>query len=333
MTTPKRTTPKSRPRRRASPAPAASPTPIESLPLAVGRKRHPWLGLGLWGLGRWSPEEEARTKATLARAYELGVRWFDTAEVYGAGRSERLLGEVLHRAEGGPRDALVVTKLSWEHLRAGQVRASLVRSLDRLAMPAVDVYLVHAPDPHVPLAETMGALEALWKEGRVGAIGVSNFSVAEMEEAARHLRETRLVVNQVRYNLFDRDDAEAVLAYCREHGIVVEAYTPFARGLLHGRYLDGKRPPPEVRQYAQDLFGDSRLPEIVARTRALRELADERGTTLPAIALGWLRWKGAAPVFGASRPTQIETNLAAWSARPPDDVLAAADAIVRGDRA
>jgi len=328
-----RATPRRAPRRKRPGSPAIGPTEIETVPLAVGPGRHPLLGLGLWGLGRWSVEDEARTKATIARAYELGVRWFDTAEVYGAGRSERLLGDVLRRAAGGGEGALVVTKLSWEHLRATQVRASLLRSLERLGRRSVDIYLVHAPDPHVPLEETMGALEALWKEGRVGAIGVSNFSVAQMEEAARHLAETRLVVNQVRYNLFDREEAEAVLPYCRDHGIVVEAYTPLARGLLHGRYLDGRRPPPEVRQFAQDLFGESRLPEILEQVRLLRQLADEVNVPLASIALHWLRARGAAPVFGASRPDQVEANLAAWRSRPPDGILERADAIVRGGRA
>ena len=321
------------PRRRRSAGGSSAPAKIDSVPLAVGPKAHPRLGLGLWGLGRWAAEDEARTKATIARAYELGLRWFDTAEVYGAGRSERILGDVLRRTTGGGEDALVVTKLSWEHLRAGQVRASLIRSLDRLGRRSVDLYLVHAPDPHVPLQETMGALEALWKEGRIGALGVSNFSVAQMEEAARHLQETRLVVNQVRYNLFDREEGDAVLPYCREHGIVVEAYTPLARGLLQGRYLDGKRPPPEVRQFAQDLFGESRLPEIVGRARALRELAKEAEVPLVSIALHWLRAQGAAPVFGASRPEQVNENVAAWATPPSDEVLRRAEALARGERA
>ncbi len=317
------------PRRAGRKAPAAAP-PADGFPLAVGGRSHPAIGLGLWGLGRWAPEDEARTKATIARAYELGLRWFDTAEVYGAGRSERLLGDVLRRASGGGADAFVVTKLSWEHLRAGQVRASLIRSLERLGRRSVDLYLVHAPDPRVPIAETMAELEALWKEGRVGAIGVSNFSSEELEAASRALAETKVVVNQVRYNLFDREEAEAVLPYCREHGIVVEAYTPLARGLLHGRYLDGRRVPPEVRQFAQDLFGESRLPEIAARTRKLRELARATEVPLASIALHWLRRQGAAPVFGASRPAQVDQNLAAWGRRPPEDVLAQADAIARG---
>ncbi len=326
--------PRARHRARAParrPGPVA-PAPEESVPLPVGSKRHPLLGLGLWALGRWSAEDEARTKATIARAVELGVRWFDTAEVYGAGRSERLLGDVLRRATAGP-EALVVTKLSWEHLRPSQVRASLVRSLERLGRSAVDVYLVHAPDRRVPIPETMAALEELLREGRIGAIGVSNFSLEQLEEGAAALHGTQLAVHQVRYNLFDREEAEAVLPYCREHGIVVEAYTPLARGLLHGRYLDGRRPPPEVRQYAQDLFGESRLPGIVARARALRELAAGAGVPLASIALHWLRRQGAAPVFGASRPEQVDQNVAAWAQRPPDDVLEQADSIARGERA
>ena len=324
------------PRRRRRPRPTApreGPGEIATVPLAVGGRRHPLLGLGLWGLGRWSAEDEARTKATVARAYELGVRWFDTAEVYGAGRSERILGDVLRRTSGGGEATLVVTKLSWEHLRASQVRASLLRSLDRLGRPAADLYLVHAPDPRVPLEETMGALEALWKEGRIGAIGVSNFSAEELEEASRHLTEAKIVVNQLRYNLLLREDVEPVQEYCRSHGILIEAYSPLARGLLNGRYLDGKRVPREVRDFARRLFEPDLLPELLARARALRDLASDVRVPLASVALHWVAKMGAAPVFGASRPEQIDSNLAAWSVRPPDRVLDRADRIARGERA
>jgi len=226
-----------------------------------------------------------------------------------------------------------VTKVSWEHLRPNQVRAALVGSLERLGRGAVDLYLIHAPDPRVPLAETMAALEALWKEGKVGAIGVSNFSEEELEEASRHLAEARIVVNQVRYNLFDRDEAEPVRGYCRSHGILLEAYTPLARGLLHGRYLDGKRVPSEVRQFAHRLFEPGRLPEIVRRTQELRDLAASAKVPLASIALHWLRVQGAAPVFGASRPNQIDENLEAWRIRPSARVLERADRIAQGVRA
>jgi aryl-alcohol dehydrogenase-like predicted oxidoreductase len=325
--------PASRPRkapRSRAPTPAAT---IGERPLAGSKRAHPALGIGLWAVGRWTPEDEARTKAAAGRAYELGFRWFDTAEVYGNGRSERILGEVLQRAAGGAPDAFVVTKVSWEHLRAAQVRASLINSLERLGRRSVDLYLVHAPDPHVPLRETMGTLEALWKEGRIGAIGVSNFSTEQLEEAGRGLAEARIAVNQVRYNLFDREEADPVREYCRSHDVLIEAYTPLARGLLHGRYLDGKRVPAEIRRFASRLFEPDHLPAVLARARALRDLAEEAKVPLASIALHWLELRGAAPVVGVSRPEQVDTNLAAWAVRPPESVLARADAIARGDRA
>jgi len=316
-----------------APKPALPTVEIGSVPLAGVVRTHPELGLGLWAMGRWTPEDEARTKATIGRAYERGVRWFDTAEVYGNGRSERVLGEVLLRVPEAAPDAFVVTKVSWEHLRANQVRASLIGSLERMARRSVDLYLVHAPDAHVPLSETMGALEALWKEGKVGAIGVSNFSVEEMEEASRHLSEAKIVVNQLRYNLFLREDVDPVREYCRSHGIVIEAYSPLARGLLLGRYLDGGKVPKEVRDFAHRLFEPNVLPEMRARGQALRDLAADTKVPLGSIALHWVRKMGAVPVFGASRPEQIDSLLAAWAVRPPDRVLDRADRIARGERA
>ncbi len=320
------------PRKRPAAQTPESPA-IATHSLPGSPKPHPLLGVGLWGLGRWGAEDEARTKATIGRAYERGFRWFDTAEVYGNGRSERLLGEVLQRTAAGGSDSFVVTKVSWEHLRPAQVRASLINSLERLGRRSVDLYLVHAPDAHVPLADTMGALEALWKEGKVGAIGVSNFSLEDLEAAAKGLSEARLAVNQVRYNLFDREDADSVRAYCRAHDILLEAYTPFARGLLHGRYLDGKKPSAEVRRFAHRLFEPDRLPDILGRARALRDLARDADVPLASIALHWLEKMGAAPILGMSRPDQVDSNLAAWAVRPPDPVLDRADAIARGERA
>jgi len=326
-------TPARRPRKPTPGTPGPKAPFIGSIPLAAGRKEHPALGIGLWAVGRWTPTDEAKTKATIGRAYEKGFRWFDTAEVYGNGRSERILGDVLLRAAGGAPDAFVTTKVSWEHLRPAQVRASLINSLERLGRPTVDLYLIHAPDPKVPLAQTLPALEALWKEGRVGAIGVSNFGVEELEEAARHLSATPIVVNQVRYNLFDRDEAEPVREYCRAHRILIAAYSPLARGLLHGRYLDREKPTAEFKRFIQRQSETDLLPEVLRRARALRDLAQEANVPLGSIALHWLARNGAAPIVGASRPEQVDGNLAAWAVRPDDAVLDRADAIARGDRA
>jgi aryl-alcohol dehydrogenase-like predicted oxidoreductase len=303
---------------------------VGTYPLKVGPKPHPALGLGLWGLGRWSREDEVKTRATAEHAVRAGVTWFDTAEVYGTGRSERLLGDVLTRSGADPSNLFVTTKVSWEHLRAGQVRAAVVGSLQKLERRSVDLVLVHAPDPHVPIAETMGALETLWKEGKAGAIGVSNFSVDELAEARAALKETDIVVNQVVYNLFDREDGDGVLDYCRKNGIVVEAYTPLLRGLLAGRYLDGEAPSPEVRRFAHHLLERDRFEALVAQARSIRDLAKAEKVPMASIALHWLRRRGVAVIFGASRPDQVDSILDAWAHVPSDRALDRADAIARG---
>lgn len=309
--------------------PAGRAAVPETLPLGGTGRTHPALGLGLWSVGRWEKDDEARTRTTLAHALDRGVPWIDTAEVYGTGRSERLLGDALTARPSAPRPFLT-TKVSWEHLRPAQVRASIVGSLQRLEQPSVDVYLVHAPDPHVPIAETMEAMEALWREGKIGAIGVSNFSVPEMEAAQAALTEARIVVNQVRYNLLSRADGDPIVQYCRQHQIVIEAYTPMARGLLAGRYLTGKAPSPEVRRFARDLFDRDRFDDVRTRAKALKGVADDAGVPMASLALHWLESKGAAPVFGASRPEQVDDLLAAWAVRPDAAALERADEVTRG---
>jgi aryl-alcohol dehydrogenase-like predicted oxidoreductase len=317
---------KGRASRRRSAPPDAPVTITGGFPLGKTGRIHPPLGLGLWALGRWRPEDEARTKATIGRALERGIRWYDTAEVYGAGRSERILGDVFYRAGPASSETLVVTKLSWEHLRPAQVRPALMGSLQRLGRSKVDLYLVHSPDPRVPIPDTMAALEALWKEGKVGAIGVSNFSVPQMQEARAALRETDVVVNQVLYNLFERADGDEVLPYCRKEGILVEAYTPLARGLLAGRYLTGTPPVGPARSSGLR----DRLPEVQAMARELHALSEDAGVPMASLALHWLSERGVAPLFGASQPEQVDEILAAWAARPSAAVLARADAIARG---
>jgi myo-inositol catabolism protein IolS len=318
--------------KRAAPAKHASPPKggIGTVALKSGPKGHPQLGLGLWALGRWDRDAEVRTRATLEHALDAGITWFDTAEVYGTGRSERLLGEVLHRVGSDAAKLFLTTKVSWEHLRERQVKAAVVGSLQKLALPKVDQVLVHAPDPHVPIAETMGALEELWKEGRFGAIGVSNFSVEQLAAARAALHETDIAVNQVVYNLFDREDGDAVLDYCRSNGIVVEAYTPLLRGLLAGRYLDGEAPSPEVRRFAHHLLERNRFDDLVRRARAIRDLAASEGVPMAAIALHWLRRRGVATIFGASSAEQVDAILGAWRSPPSDAALDRADEIARG---
>ena len=325
---------RARPVRRPTSSPTRpSPPPIDDLPLAHGKKPHPALGLGLWGIGRWKPEEEARTKATIGRAYELGFRWFDTAEVYGGGRSERVLGDVLTRAAGGLRTRSSLRRSPGSTFGPRRSGPSSINSLERLGRSTVDLYLVHAPDARVPLADTMGALEGLWKEGRVGAIGVSNFGLEELEEAAKHLSEARVWVNQVRYNLFDRDEFDPSRDYCAKHGILIEAYTPLARGILTGRVSHGMRVPPEVKRFARCLEDEDHLQSVLDRARSLKALADEAGVPLASVCAPLAGPERCAPIVGMSRPDQVDANLTAWRTAVPDRVLTRADALARGDRA
>jgi L-glyceraldehyde 3-phosphate reductase len=194
----------------------------------------------------------------------------------------------------------------------------------------VDVYLVHAPDPRVPIPETMGAMEALYHEGKIRSIGVSNFSVEELEAANAALSGTQLVVNQVRYSLFDREEGDEILDYCQQHQIVIEAYTPLARGLLAGRYLEHETPSAEVRRYSSRLFERDRFQQLRSRARRLQDLADEAKVPMASIALHWLARRSVAPLFGASRPEQVDAVWEAWNAVPSDRVLDRADEIARG---
>ncbi len=321
--------------KRPRPKPSAAPSSADEppIPMGPGAKAHPPVGLGLWALGRWTRTDEERTRQVLEAGVAEGIRWYDTAEVYGNGRSERLLGERLERDPVLAHEGFITTKVSWEHLRPNQIGAALTQSLERLGRSRVDLYLIHAPDPKTPLRDSLGILEELWKSGRVGAIGVSNFALDELTQAVDLLSEAKIAVNQVRFNLFDRSDAEPIQAFCRDHGILIEAYTPLARGLLNGRYLDGRKAPPEVRRFAQRFFDGDRWPDYVARARRLKDLAERAGVPMASLALHWLRAQGAAPVFGASRPEQVAENMAAWRSRPADSVLAEADAIARGERA
>jgi myo-inositol catabolism protein IolS len=293
-------------------------------------RRHPPLGLGLWNLGRWTPKEETGVRPIIDAALEARVPWLDTAEVYGGGRSEQLLGDALARLEPGAPRPFLSSKLSYDHLRARQVRPSLQGTLRRLGLASIDLYLVHFPNPHVPLAETMGELAALQTEGKVGAIGVSNFSVEELEASREALGKIDLVVNQLPFNLLEREEAAPVQEYCRRHGIVIEAYSPLARGLLAGRFRTAGPRAGDPRR-GRGLFDHEHWPTTRARVRALNALAEESGVSIVALALHWLFAQGAAPVFGSGTVEQLHATLEAARARPAKEVLERADRIARGD--
>ena len=182
------------------------------------------------GGGQWETVGDEINRRVIERALDQGITTFDTAEGYGHGHSETLLGEVL----APYRDRTVLaTKVSKSHLRSGDISVALENSLRRLRTDYVDIYYVHWPNPEVPLEETMTTLETMRQAGKIRAIGVSNFSLPQLIEACHYAPVT---VVQSEYSLLTRDIEQDLLPYCRERDIAVFAYSSLAKGILSGAF-------------------------------------------------------------------------------------------------
>lgn len=202
--------------------------------------RIPVLGLGTWGIGgRGSPDASRdKTEVSVLRAgIEMGVTHIDTAEMYGAGHCEEVVGEAIKPYERG--DLFITSKVWSNHLRYTDLLASMEESLRRLRLDYVDLYLIHWPNPAVPLQETMRALEHCAAEGQTCFIGVSNFSSSLLAEAQSYMKDHRLVADQVEYSLMEQRPRRDQLSYCQENDVTLIAYTPLAKGRLaeHGHAI------------------------------------------------------------------------------------------------
>ena len=293
------------------------------------------VGLGCNNFGTRIDAERA-TQVTLA-ALDAGITLFDTADVYGAGRSEELLGAAL----AGRRDeALVASKFGWEldEERRGAhpdyVRSACEASLRRLGVDHIDLYQLHTPDPTVPVAETLGALGELVEAGKVRAIGHSNLGAAEMDEAeatARSLGGPRFVSAQERWNLLERAFEDDKLAAVERHGLAVLPFYPLASGLLTGKYRPGDDPDPSWRiaTFPAERRGRELTDERLAVVEGLRAFAEVRGRSLLELACSWLASQPvvASVIAGATRPEQVAANVEAAGWRLTDDELAEVDRV------
>jgi diketogulonate reductase-like aldo/keto reductase len=193
----------------------------------------PVIGMGTWEIGGGISRDtagDAEAIQAIRKAIELGMTLIDTAEMYAAGHSEEIVGEAIKIV---PREQLfIVTKVAPVNLHCADVIKAAERSLKRLQTDRIDLYLVHHPNPQIPLRETMEAMEKLVERSLVRFIGVSNFDVNQMEEARSHLSGNEIVANQVEYSLLHRSAERDVIPYCRQHRMTVMAYTPLARGGL-----------------------------------------------------------------------------------------------------
>jgi len=267
-------------------------------------------------------------------ALEAGVTCFDTADVYGAGRSEEFLGSVLapHRER-----VVIATKFGMDMgdgrrgARPDYVRRAAEASLRRLGTDRIDLYQLHRPDPETPLADTLGALDELVRAGKVREIGCSFFSGPELataREAAGHGAKFASVQNE--YNVLNREPENGVLAECDRQGLAFLPYYPLACGVLSGKYRPGAPAPRDTRLATH---GDWARRFLTARNLAaaerLRAYAEGRGRTLLELAVSWLlsRPVVASVIAGASTPAQVQANVAARGWRLTPGELAEIDAL------
>lgn len=303
---------------------------------AIGSLSVSLVGLGCNNFGRRLDAEG--TRAVVTAALDHGITLFDTADVYGGdGLSERLLGEAL----GGRRDeAVVATKFGMplDDERRGAhpdyVRRACEDSLRRLHTDRIDLYQLHAPDPDVPIEETLGALDELVTAGKVREIGSSNFSGGQLDEAERGAAErgtARFVSAQNRWSALSRGVEEDVVPAARRNGLTMLPYFPLASGLLTGKYRPGAEPDPDWRiasmpeDRRRDLLDEARLRRVVA----LEDVAREHGHSLLELAFSWLATQDvvASVIAGATRPEQVASNVIAAGWRLDADALAAVDEI------
>jgi len=277
-----------------------------------------------WGYGAQYAQREAG--AIVRRALEVGITLFDTAEIYGFGRSERILGEAL---EGRRGEAFVATKL----LPVLPVPPVVLRrargSARRLRTEVLDLYQLHQPNPAVPLSVTMPAFARLMDEGLVRHAGVSNYSLERWQRAEAALGRP-VLSNQVRYNLLDRRPERQLVPWAQANDRLVIAYSPVAQGLLSGRYGPDDRPTGIVRA-GSPAFHPENLRRIGPLVEVLRQVADAHGASPSQVALAWLvRRPNVVVIPGASSVAQVEANAAAAEIELTDDedgaLVAAAEA-------
>jgi aryl-alcohol dehydrogenase-like predicted oxidoreductase len=289
------------------------------------------VGLGCNNFGwRIGPEESAEV---VNAAIGAGVNFFDTADVYGEGRSEEFLGRALTRR----REVIIATKFGLKFganeggAKPDYIRKSAEASLRRLGTDYIDLYQLHRPDPETPIADTLGVLDDLVRAGKVREIGCSNFSAAQLSEAAAAGKPgaARFVSVQNEYSLLKRDPETEVLPECVRQKLAFLPYFPLANGLLTGKYHQGQQFPDDSRGkvgFGPKVFTEENL----ALADRLMEFAATRGYSLLELAISWLACQPAVAsvIAGAKTSEQIRANAASGGWKLSDADLDAVDEIL-----
>jgi aryl-alcohol dehydrogenase-like predicted oxidoreductase len=283
---------------------------IPSTQLKVSR-----VALGTWAMGgwMWGGTDHRESIATIHAALERGINLIDTAPVYGFGVSEEIVGAALE----GIRDRVVIATKTGVEWRDGKVyrnagRARIMQEIDdslrRLRTDYIDIYQVHWPDPLVPVEETADAMRLLYEQGKIRAIGVSNFSVDQME---RFRKVAPLHVLQSPYNLFERDIEAEILPYCRANNIVTLGYGALCRGLLSGRMRPDTTFDGDDLRRIDPKFQPPRFAQYLNAVRQIDELAQRRfHRHVIHLAVRWMLDRGiSVALWGGRHPAQVEAAL------------------------
>jgi aryl-alcohol dehydrogenase-like predicted oxidoreductase len=293
------------------------------------------ISLGSW-LTYGGGVERRNAEACVRKAFDVGINFIDTANVYARGAAEEFLGEVLADI---PRDRYVIaTKVFFpmsdrdRGLSAAQIKKQLDASLKRLRLPYVDLYQCHRYDAQTPLEETMEALTQAVRAGKVRWLGFSEWSAEQIQRAADLPGVERFVSSQPQYSALWRNPEESVFPKCHEHGIGQIVWSPLAQGILTGKYLPGQKPPADSRAASETMGGflTDRLDDRkLANVQKLKPIAAELGLSMSQLALAWVlrRPEVASAIIGASRPEQVEENAKA------SGVKLSAEALKRIDEA
>ena len=264
------------------------------------------IGLGTWGMSGafWGAADDAESVRVIHRALDLGITLIDTAEAYGQGHAEEVVGQAL---AGRRQRAVIATKVMASHLDPTELQAALEGSLRRLGTDHVEVYFIHWPNPDFPVGPTMEVLERLRAQGRIQAIGVSNFGCAEMDQARAY---GTIDVLQPPYNMLWREIEGSILPYCRKHEIGVMPYSGLAQGLLTGAlsrdavFVEGDQRRTTV------LFQPGPYEHALDVVEQLRPIAERYGKTVPQLAVQWLTSRPgvSSPLLGARTVPELEEN-------------------------
>jgi aryl-alcohol dehydrogenase-like predicted oxidoreductase len=286
--------------------------------LAVSR-----IGLGTWAIGgwKWGGTDEEESVKTIHAAVERGINLIDTAPAYGFGRSGEIVGRAI--ADHNLRSRVVIatkTGLEWKdgnvfrNASRDRILREATDSLRRLRTDYIDIYQVHWPDPLVPIEETAEAMQTLFEQGKIRAIGVSNFSVAQIE---RFRRVAKLHVVQPPYNLFEREIENELLPYCRKSGLATLTYGALCRGLLSGKLHEDAHFDGDDLRLTDPKFQPPRYTQYLAAVRRLDQFARQRyGKRVIHLAVRWILDQGAtAALWGARHPDQLQSidEVFGWS--------------------